>query len=302
MKRTTILLSFLTLFGVFEGKSQQESIPKQLLITAADTNVIKVSEIFENYHLLKSIQDSSFLSEKKTVDRWLYSELSRMNVYNDSTYNFTDYSSAFKLFVENGPFCNEEDISNWENIGPRYVDQKNGWVSAVHYNPDPTNEYYLLGGRECGIFRSTDHGDHWTCVTDDLPFPILGVKQIIADINSLSGEKLYAVAGDYATDGIQNNLLISSDGGLTWTLGSNQYLALDGNVKALPQIQKVGMYAPSSNSALMIAITSTKVLISMDGGMFWRELSYPVDFSGVNTSFIDLAISGSTVHISQRVY
>ncbi|MCJ8291090.1 MAG: T9SS type A sorting domain-containing protein [Crocinitomicaceae bacterium] len=294
MKKTTILFTIFMLFAAFMG-SAQVFIPKQLQGNSPDTNVIKLSEIYDNYMDLKSSTDTLLNHDKKIVDRWMYNEMSRINVRNDSTYNFSDYSKAFKLFVENGPFCNEDDISDWENIGPRNVGHRNGWVSAVHYNPDPdpTKEYHLLGARTAGIFRSQNGGVNWECVTDNLDYPVLGVRQL--EPSPMDGQYLIAVTGtESGVDVVQNNLLISSDGGVQWSAGTNILQTSTGSIP-LKQISVLKFH--KTIPGLVVALTRNQIIISQDNGLTWRELDAPSDFVNVNSFLTDLAISVNKVHI-----
>lgn len=276
------------------GQSQAP-IPKQL--RGKDNSQLKLSKIYDNYSDLKRSKDPSLKYDKKVADRWLNKQKSRMNVYNDSTYNFTDYSEAFKLFVENGPFCNQEDISNWKNIGPQYVNHANGWVSAVYY--DPTEDFYLLGAREAGLFRSTDGGDHWVSVTDDLPYPVIGIRQIEANPNPIFKNKLVAITGDYSsTIPQQNNILMSSDYGQTWSIGSNQYLALDGTIKDMNQLIEIAFC--SNISDLLIGITNNEILLSQDGGITWYQIDPPIDIFTSISNYESLIVSGDKAHLTMK--
>ncbi len=278
----------------------QERIPNQLLKHSKQKDGISFSAVYKNYEAIKSAPDSVAKKDKKVVDRWMFNQKSRMNVLEDGTIDFSDYPKAFKAFVENGPYCNSEDISDWENIGPKYVKHANGWVSAVHYNQDPTNEYYLLGARQAGIFKSIDGGDHWYSVTDDLLYPVIGIRQIEANPVPSSGNRLIAITGDdFSVTPIQNNLLLSSDHGETWHVGSNQYEALDGTMKDLNQIEELSFHL--SISDMLVGITSDKIIMSQDGGYTWKQLEYPVDYISNNGKFEDILISGNTIHITNAI-
>jgi hypothetical protein len=146
-----------------------------------NTNNVKLSQIFENYSLVKS-NDSSSYQLKKTFDRWMYDNLTRLSIENDSVYGLKDYHNVMKNFVQSDLYCNTIDPSNWTDIGPRFVGQKNGWVSAVWANSTDINQL-LIGTRIGGIFKSDNHGENWYSVTDQLPFPVLGVKQIVQKPN-----------------------------------------------------------------------------------------------------------------------
>ena len=139
----------------------------------------KLSSINERYLELKSDTSAAASKAKKTFDRWYYNNSLRMHIENDSTYSMKPYSETMKSIVQSSLFCNSSDVSNWENVGPKQVDQNNGWVSAVYVSPSNPDEM-LIGARIAGIFKTIDGGQTWRCVTDSMDTPVLGIQQIIS--------------------------------------------------------------------------------------------------------------------------
>jgi len=57
---------------------------------------------------------------------------------------------------------------NWQCLGPTSLPVQNmGKVDAVW--ADNTNPDYILAGTVGGLFKTTDGGGHWQCITDNAP-------------------------------------------------------------------------------------------------------------------------------------
>lgn len=189
------------------------------MTSPSNTSEPRLTEILDIYETISTNSDSTTQGARKQIDRWLHLNSSRLHTINDSTYDFRGYPQAMKLLVESETLCANDELSNWQNIGPRPTVHKNGWVSAVYMHPSDTNTF-LIGARVAGIFKTTDHGQTWVCVTDDLATPVLGVRQIIS--SPLNPDFMLAVTGtDSGLDAVQAGYLISTDGGDTWSVGSN---------------------------------------------------------------------------------
>ncbi len=139
-------------------------------------------------------------------------------------------------------------------------------------------------------------GVNWVCVTDDLLFPIVGVKQLVADPDNPN----YIIAILGTTSGlqeVQNNYMISEDGGDSWVLGfSPPDIGLE-----LGQINFV-FFHPSINN-LVFAVTDKMVLLSTDNGNSWTTMSIPDDIDYTFSSFSQIVALGSEIYLTNtKIY
>lgn len=120
-------------------------------------------------------------------------------------------------------------IRKWYNIGPTPIGDSpyagpglaSGRVAAL--GVDPSNaSHWLLGAAQGGIWETTDSGLHWNPRTDDQASLAMGAIAFSASNPSI----VYAGTGepnfrgdDYAGAG----LLISSDGGTSWTMRNSSF-------------------------------------------------------------------------------
>lgn len=241
-----------------------------------------ISDVMDNYNYLKSSEDSTLRKAEKKADRWFYNHAYQLNVQNDSTFSANGYAKALKQFSESPFYCNSSDLSDWSNIGPRYMQegqnkQLNGQVKAIHYNPSYP-QVIVIGTTEAGIFRTTNGGQNWTCVTDALSMPILGCSQIIQD--NFNDQILYAVTGvSSGIDPIQHGLLRSNDMGQTWTY-------IDGPTWTNDQFTWI---APDKTVAGRVyAVMSENVAYSNDYGGTWHNLGIPSDLYATNSANLDI--------------
>jgi hypothetical protein len=111
----------------------------------------------------------------------------------------------------------------------------------------------LLGTLTSGIFRSTNAGQNWACMTDGLDFPVLGVNQIVADPNN--SNYLLAVTG---TQYIKGTIVKSIDGGINWD-SINQELTN----------QPYWIAFHPTISGLVFASFDKEMMYSIDSGENW---------------------------------
>lgn len=126
-----------------------------------------------------------------------------------------------ELMKDNLPdYTCESDLADWSEVGP--INVKNtanqnimakGRIVSVWVDTE-NNTNILVGTETAGIYRSTDGGDTWINVTDNLN--IYGVG--ITDIKSCPGSNSYIIAGTGGRTGLTAGVLISTDGGGSWSI------------------------------------------------------------------------------------
>ena len=58
------------------------------------------------------------------------------------------------------------EMPNWR-LSSRYQTSA-GWIDGIHFNRNNIDDI-VIATRTSGFFKSTDAGQNWTCVTDNLP-------------------------------------------------------------------------------------------------------------------------------------
>lgn len=109
--------------------------------------------------------------------------------------------------------------SNWQEIGPRVWQENTGhWnpgigrVNVVAVDPNDSNIIYI-GAPSGGCWKTTNEGETWEVLTDDLP--VMGVSAIAID--PTNSNIIYIGTGDRdAADNYSIGVLKSTDGGLNW--------------------------------------------------------------------------------------
>ena len=154
---------------------------------------------------------------------------------------------------------------NWTCLGP-----DNSTTITGHWNPglgrinvialDP-NDYMTIyaGTPSGGLWKTTDEGVTWNCLTDDLP--VIGVSAVA--INPNNTDIVYAGTGDKdASDNYSIGVLKSMDGGETWNTTGLTWTVYENNTIAKLIINP-------DNPDILFAATTNGVYKTVDGGNNW---------------------------------
>lgn len=156
--------------------------------------------------------------------------------------------------------------ANWQPLGPE------NWTNTTGWNPgngrincvaeDPNNSSVLYAGAPSGgLWKSTNGGSSWVCLTDDQP--ILGVSAIVVDPNN--SNHIFIGTGDgYGSDTYSIGVLESIDGGASW-----QTTGLSWSTGNARLIRRLIMHP--SNNQIMLAATNNGIYRTTDGGSNWTQ-------------------------------
>lgn len=157
------------------------------------------------------------------------------------------------------------DNSNWLPVGPFTHTNTGSWssgqgrVNAIIVDPSTPTTFYS-GAPAGGIWKSTDSGNNWTVLTDDLPQ--IGVSGIAIDY--ANSNIIYIATGDDdAGDSYSVGVFKSTDGGATWnSTGLNP-----GNSPS----RMNDIYIHPTNSNILWVATSSGVYKSTNAGVNWTN-------------------------------
>lgn len=275
MKRINLIVLFYCIsFSVFV---QENEVQRRLLLNNSSDSTIKpsVSQIYNNFYSLLSNPDSTVNHDKKMADRWMRYVFSKYDITSENQYSNEAYSRAISSIYSSPLNCGSDDPADWKSDGPVNMStwqadasspfqQNGGMVTGIYNNPYNVNEC-IVGTLRSGIFRTTDGGVNWSSVTDHLPFPVLGIKQIIASPNTAGF--LFAITG---TENIKGGVIYSIDMGVTWQQVNQN----------LPQFNWIDFHP--TQIGLAFAATDDDIMCTRNYGATWQSMGVPPGYHDVD--------------------
>lgn len=168
------------------------------------------------------------------------------------------------------------ELAIWELAGPLNI---GGRVTDIEIPIDQADVYYV-GTASGGIFKTTDRGNSWTPIFDDMSTLAIGDIEISkTNSNTIwvgSGE-VNAGGGSLAYDG--DGIYKSDDAGVSWTnlglseIGSNSKVVIDPNDDNTVFVGAMG--------ALFKNDENRGVYKTSDGGISWEKVFFVSDSTGV---------------------
>ena len=194
-------------------------------------------------------------------------EFMRMRVNNEGYYRPVDVRNEMRLYKEK----HSQKLLRryqWNEMGPRTSANVTGhWapgigrLDVVNVNPSNANEI-LVGAPTGGLWKTTDEGNTWECLTDDVP--VTGVAGIAIDWTNPN--VIYLATGDKdAGDNNSVGVLKSTDGGATWNETGLSFDISDGTT-----IRRTIMHP--TNSDIIFVGYSHGIYRTTDGGTTWTEV------------------------------
>ncbi|MDE3198797.1 MAG: hypothetical protein KGN84_20785, partial [Acidobacteriota bacterium] len=167
------------------------------------------------------------------------------------------------------------NATTWTALGPTPLNESgnaSGRIAGVAVDPTDSSTIYIAaaGG---GVWKTTDGGATWTPLTDSQSTLAMGAIAI-APSNHL---KIYAGTGEANNSADSNSgagILVSSDGGTTWSLttGSFNRLAI-GKIAVDPTTDKVAYAAVNDFAENGLCCANTGVYKTTDGGSTWTNVT-----------------------------
>ncbi len=167
---------------------------------------------------------------------------------------------------------------NWINFGPNNSSggySGIGRINCVAFHPTDNNTYWV-GAPAGGLWKTTDNGNSWTCLTDNNE--ALGVSGIIIPSDYTSSNTIYIATGDrdkFGWRGVNSTgVLKSTDGGTTWNA-----TGLNFNFSSNYRVYSLVIHP--TNNQILIASTNGGVYKTINEGVSWTKIS-------TNTRMMDL--------------
>ncbi|MBI9053133.1 MAG: T9SS type A sorting domain-containing protein [Bacteroidales bacterium] len=175
-------------------------------------------------------------------------------------YRISEFDKAVAKAKTKGKFTKASTIT-WTQRGPANV---GGRTRGLIIDPDDaTNNTWFAGSVAGGIWKTTDGGSNWTCLTDDFP-NLFTVSLAMAESNH---QVLYAGTGEFngAFENPQGcGMFKSTDKGANWIQLTST------STDDFKYVNRI--VVDPSNADIVIAVTGTGIQKSINGGTSWTEV------------------------------
>jgi hypothetical protein len=158
-------------------------------------------------------------------------------------------------------------VGNWSPLGPFTHLNTGSWssgqgrVNIVHVDPSNSSNVYI-GTPAGGIWKSTDSGNTWSAMSDNLPQ--IGVSGIAIDYTN--SNVIYIATGDKdAADSYSVGVIKSTDGGLTWNTTGLTFTNTSSRAGDI-------LIHPTNNQMLWCA-TSNGLYRTINAGVSWTLIT-----------------------------
>ena len=207
----------------------------------------------------------------KQFKRWEYE---MQSLVNPATGEFPKQTAlqVVEEFNQSNPRTAVTNTANWTPLGP--TSSFSGYsgigrLNCIAFHPTDNNTYWV-GAAAGGIWRTTDNGATWTCLTNNTG--ALAVSNIAVTSDYATSNTIYIATGD--RDGWDNRsigVLKSTDGGTTWNPTGISYTIFEGRM-----VNRL-LIDPTNNN-ILIAATTIGVYKTTDGGTTWNQQMFGGEF------------------------
>ncbi len=175
-------------------------------------------------------------------------------------YRIAEFSNA--KAIRKGIKTSSKFTPVWEERGPANV---GGRTRGLIIDPDDaTHDTWFAGAATGGVWKTTDGGQTWTCLTDE--FPNLSANTLaMAESNH---QIIYAGTGESFPGGTYlqgSGIFKTTDKGLIWT-----QLTATANSEDFEYVNRLVVDPTDAN--IVIAATENGILKSIDGGTSWNKV------------------------------
>lgn len=274
------ILLFVIGFFIFNSLSSQpwlENLPKN----KTNYTYYDYRTAFDSYWSSFGVDKSGYYFENgvkkkaagwKQFNRWAWNLESQIN---PETGEFPQFSAqqVYDDFIQNNPIQSPMTTTPaWTSLGTNSSSGGYagiGRVNCIAFHPTDNNTYWI-GTPAGGLWKTTNNGSSWTCLTDSND--VMGVSSIIIPSDYATSNTIYIATGDRdAWDNRSIGVLKSTNGGQTWNTTALTYtLASNTMVNKL-------LLDPNNNNTILAA-TSNGLYKTTNGGTTWSTQLTSTDF------------------------
>lgn len=273
--RSVYVLPIIALLSFYFAKSQ----PHLKLIHDGETSLEKIELEADRY--FKKIGKNN--NEYKFYQRWLYTAKIDADE-NESIITNSDYVKEYQRYNRDrnqSLHTNSiEETAAWEDLGPVRKNPTSGWnpgVGRITSMAFENTNHFIVGSPTGGIWKTTDGGGNWSCLTDNL-----------------SNIDVYALAIDpnnseiYYWGSTAGRIFKSTDGGATWSLINSNNLLGETQVEVVNKI----LIKPEDTQIMYCSVEYNGIYRSDDGGASWNIIhddsttGYDIEFKPKNSNTV----------------
>ena len=205
--------------------------------------------------------------------RWNWFWSHRLNAGNSSNPGGFDLAYEAIRAQSTDPICPGplNNGSNWHLIGPTYqpatsdVGPSMGIVVSILHQPTDPDIIYI-GTNASGLWKTTNGGLNWACMTDVLHIPGLGIQDIVFDPADATYQTIFIATGKSTDGGTYGmGVLRSNDGGATWPVNSTFNTCQSDPPISYPYVSQLLIYHQGSDFRIY-APMDKYIWLSTDGG------------------------------------
>ena len=273
--RIMILIGLITISSLVYGQKYLDMI---------DRGTFKVTEIEKSAEKHFDDAGRGKGTGYKQFQRWLYNANRSRKVNgvlvptNDQMRSLRSYKA--KRALENRVLTSS---ANWVNLGPTYKNGTSSWnpgvgrITSIGVDNNDLN-HFIVGGPNCGVWKTTDNGANWINVTDG--FQNLNVWSLEI---SQHDDQVYYWGSSYG------DIFKTINGGSTW-------IELE-----FPGTSKVNRIAIHPDDDNIVFAVSNGLYKTVNGGANWTQVSsakngYDIEFKPDDSSVV--YYSGNDVYKS----
>jgi hypothetical protein len=261
-----IIASFLITGSVWSQADEPEYLNLWRNITPGMT-LAEISQKAENYFADK---DKGRGSGYKQWKRWEYKMENRLmpdgTIPNTAAMNWNAYNELLSSGMAGVGDDPESTFGYWSFVTATSYINGNGWnpgigrVNCIDFHPTNASVIYI-GTPAGGLWRTTNGGTTWTCLTDGMPS--IGVSGVA--VSHSNPNTIYILTGDGDGNDTQSiGVLKTTNGGTTWFP-----TGLSWNVTNFIRGYKLKMHPTNAN--ILFAATTSGIYKTTNGGTSWTN-------------------------------
>lgn len=245
----------------------------QVLVKDDNGNPVKFEDVVQQYQRQKEahiVERGMDIGEGPNYhfDRWKWYWEQHLDENGYLVSPIQTYLEAKKV-TDRARLKTTVDRSDWQYLGPSTTSggyRGLGRINVIDFHPTNVNEFWV-GASGGGVWKTTNYGQTWTAMSDDLPR--LDVSDI--DINPQNPNTIYLCTGDRdgGSASYNNNYSIgvfkSEDGGQTWNPAGLSWQT------SQFRLTNSLIINPEDTSSLTLA-TNIGIYKSFDAGQNWTSV------------------------------